>query len=75
VGVDVESERIILRSKTVDAIGWSSRGRRGRGGGVPIRVEKGKWRILPVGEVHDQPVALAGDHRRNAPWRRVLSPS
>ena len=36
-------------------------------GGVPIHVEKGKWRILPVGEVHDQPAALAGGHRRNAP--------
>jgi hypothetical protein len=29
------------------------------------------WRILPVGEVHDQPAALAGGHRRNAPWRSV----
>jgi transposase len=36
-------------------------------GGVPIHVEKEKWRILPVGEVHDQPAALAGGHRRNAP--------
>jgi hypothetical protein len=30
-----------------------------------------KWRILPVIEVHDQPAALAGGHRRNAPWARV----
>jgi hypothetical protein len=36
-------------------------------GSVPIHVEKEKWRILPVGEVHDQPAALAGGHRRNAP--------
>jgi hypothetical protein len=41
------------------------------GGGVPGHVEKRKWRILPVGEVHDQPAALAGGHRRNAPWARV----
>jgi hypothetical protein len=41
------------------------------GGGVPGHVEKKKWRILPVGEVHDQPAALAGGHRRNAPWARV----
>src|SRR4029450_5835627 len=27
------------------------------GGGVPSRVESEKWRILPVGEVHDQPAA------------------
>jgi hypothetical protein len=25
-------------------------------------VEKEKWRILPVSEVHDQPAALAGGH-------------
>src|SRR5437773_8503874 len=36
-------------------------------GGVPIHVEKEKWRILPVGDVDDQPAALAGGHRRNAP--------
>src|SRR5262249_3399128 len=42
-----------------------------RTGGVPSNVEKEKWRILPVGEVHDQPAALAGGHRRNAPWRSV----
>src|SRR5262245_7115766 len=42
--------------------------RRGR---VPRHVEKEKWRILPVGEVHDQPAALAGGPRRNAPWARV----
>ena len=30
-----------------------------------------KWRILPVDEVHDQPAALAGGHRRNAPWAKV----
>ena len=35
-------------------------------GQVPIHVELEKWRILPVGEVHDQPAALAGGHRRNA---------
>jgi len=29
-------------------------------GGVPIDVEKEKWRILPVDEVDDQPAALAG---------------
>jgi hypothetical protein len=40
-------------------------------GGVPVRVEKEKWRILPVGEVHDQPAALAGGHRRNAPRTNV----
>jgi hypothetical protein len=28
-------------------------------------------RILPVGEVHDQPAALAGGHRRSASWARV----
>src|SRR5438093_7167642 len=39
-------------------------------GGVPGVVEKEKWRILPVGEVHDQP-ACQGGHRRNAPWTRV----
>ncbi len=42
-------------------------------GGVPGPVEKEKWRILPVGEVHDQPAAVAGGHRRNAPWERVAS--
>ena len=37
-------------------------------------VWKKKWRILPVGEVHDQPAALAGGHRMNlcflqqGPW-------
>jgi hypothetical protein len=41
------------------------------GGRVPRHVEKEKWRILPVGEVHDQPAALAGGPRRNAPWARV----
>src|SRR4030095_11268030 len=40
-------------------------------GGAPGHVEKRKWRILPVAEVHDQPAALAGGHRRNAPWARV----
>jgi hypothetical protein len=45
--------------------------RAGGKGGVPGHVEKRKWRILPVGEVHDQPAALAGGHRRNAPWARV----
>src|SRR5256885_5320581 len=40
-------------------------------GGVPRHVEIEKWRILPVGEVHDHPAALAGGHRRNAPWARV----
>src|SRR5262245_65156126 len=40
-------------------------------GRVPRHVEKEKWRILPVGEVHDQPAALAGGPRRNAPWARV----
>jgi hypothetical protein len=34
-------------------------------------VEKEKWRILPVDEVDDQRAALAGGHRRNAPWARV----
>jgi hypothetical protein len=52
-------------------------------GGVRI-VWKIRWRILPMDEVHDQPAALAGGHRRNAPWasvsgmlreRRSLSPS
>ncbi len=28
---------------------------------------KEKWRILPVGEVHNQPAAWQGGHRRNAP--------
>jgi hypothetical protein len=32
---------------------------------------KEKWRILPVGEVHDQRAALQGGHRRNTPWARV----
>ena len=40
-------------------------------GGVPYHVEKEKWRILPVGEVHDQRAALQGGHRRNTPWARV----
>jgi hypothetical protein len=40
-------------------------------GGVPSHVKKEKWRILPVDEVHDHPAALAGGHRRNAPWARV----
>jgi hypothetical protein len=31
------------------------------------------WRILPVGEVHDQPAALAGGHRRSAPWGKGIS--
>jgi hypothetical protein len=39
--------------------------------GVPYHVEKEKWRILPVGEVHDQRAALQGGHRRNTPWARV----
>src|SRR5262245_48310875 len=43
---------------------------RGSCGGVPGHVEN-RWRILPVGEVHAQPAALAGGHRRNGPWRRV----
>jgi hypothetical protein len=34
-------------------------------------VWKKKWRILPVGEVHDQRAAWQGGHRRNAPWARV----
>ncbi|MBM4443527.1 MAG: tetratricopeptide repeat protein, partial [Candidatus Rokubacteria bacterium] len=37
----------------------------------PESCGKEKWRILPVGEVHDQPAALAGGHRRNAPWTKV----
>jgi hypothetical protein len=40
-------------------------------GSVPGHVENEKWRIHPVGEVHDQPAALAGGHRRNAPWPSV----
>src|SRR6185503_11906844 len=40
-------------------------------GRVPGLVEKETWRILPVGEVHDQPAALAGGHRRNAPWTNL----
>src|SRR5262249_36178299 len=40
-------------------------------GRVPRHVEKEEWRILPVGEVHGQPAALAGGPRRNAPWARV----
>jgi hypothetical protein len=40
-------------------------------GWFPSRVEKEKWHILPVGEVHDQPAALAGGQRRNTPWARV----
>src|SRR2546425_1000885 len=39
--------------------------------GVPSHVEKEKWRILPVGEEHDQRAACQGGHRRNAPWARV----
>jgi len=38
-----------------------------RSGWRPHSCGKEKWRILPVGEVHDQPAALAGGHRRNAP--------
>jgi Domain of unknown function (DUF4145) len=49
----------------------NNKGRGSKGGGVPGHVEKEKWRILPVGEVHDQPAALAGGHRRNAPWTNV----
>jgi hypothetical protein len=40
-------------------------------GSCPGSGGKEKWRILPVGEVHDQPAALAGGHRRNALWQRV----
>jgi len=40
-------------------------------GSCPDSGGKEKWRILPVGEVHDQLAALAGGHRRNAPWGRV----
>lgn len=29
-----------------------------------------QWRILPVDKVHDQPAALWGGNRRNAPWAR-----
>ena len=43
----------------------------GHGRSCPGSGGKEKWRILPVGEVHDQPAALAGGHRRNAPWGRV----
>jgi hypothetical protein len=42
-----------------------------RRGVASLFVWKKKWRILPVGEVHDQPAALAGGHRRNAPWATV----
>jgi hypothetical protein len=38
----------------------------------PASGEKEKWRILPVGEVHDQRAALQGGHRRNT--RMSLSP-
>jgi hypothetical protein len=53
-----------------DSVMWSWEEPDGTGR-VPVLVEKEKWRILPVGEVHDQPAALAGGHRRNAPWGRV----
>jgi len=32
---------------------------------------KQRWRILPVGEVPDQPAAWQGGHRRNTPWGSV----
>ena len=34
---------------------------------------KEKWRILPVGEVHDQHATCQRGHRRNAPCGRVAS--
>src|SRR5438270_10713098 len=34
---------------------------------ITAPLQKEEWRILSVGEVHDQPAALAGGHRRNAP--------
>src|SRR5712691_9979583 len=37
----------------------------------PDSCGKEKWRILPVGEVNNQPAACQGGHRRNAPWARV----
>jgi 5-methylthioadenosine/S-adenosylhomocysteine deaminase len=40
-------------------------------GSCPGSGGKEKWRILPVGEVHDQRAALQGGHRRNTPWARV----
>ena len=40
-------------------------------GSCPESGGKEKWRILPVGEVHDQRAALQGGHRRNTPWARV----
>jgi hypothetical protein len=43
---------------------------RGRGS-CPGSGGKEKWRILPVGEVDDQPAACLGGYRRNAPWARV----
>ena len=41
----------------------------------PESCGKEKWRILPVGEAHDQPAALAGGHRRNTPWGKGISKS
>src|SRR5437016_3790546 len=30
-----------------------------------------EWRILPVGEVNDQPTACEGGHQRNAQWQKI----
>jgi hypothetical protein len=38
-------------------------------GSCPESAGKEKWRILPVGEVHDQRAALQGGHRRHTPWQ------
>jgi hypothetical protein len=38
-------------------------------GRVPIRVENEKWRILPVGEVHDQ---LRGRHSHRTDVMQLL---
>jgi hypothetical protein len=45
------------------------------GGSCPGSGGKEKWRILPVGEVHDQHAACQGGNRRNAPWGRGVSKS
>jgi hypothetical protein len=46
----------------------------GERGGVPIQVENEKWRILPVGEEHDQPAALqaaTGGTRHGEEYQQV----
>ena len=51
--------------------GWPSSTARSVPRWCPHSCGKEKWRVLPVGEVHDQHAACQGGRRRNAPWGRV----